>query len=191
MDRRSFLAAVVGAVAASALPKRQSLPALPDNGIDRFDAMWAELREKCSEQWYRHYTVWDSAVVRPGELLRERLLPPPVPDDFAITKIGAFYSADSPYKSLAAVCKQVSVSLQDGEQRIIEAPLYLLPNSYPMELVIPYRHLPGQDLGIWLGSLNPVECSEPVTVSIVLSGIVLSPGASVGPRLNRLDSLRV
>jgi hypothetical protein len=107
LNRRSFLTAVVGAVAASALPKRQELPSLPANGIDRFDAIWAELQQKCLEQEYWHYTIWDSAVVRSGEILHERLLPPPVPDDFAITSIGVFYPSDSPYKPLAAVCEQV------------------------------------------------------------------------------------
>jgi len=179
--RRSFLAAIVGALAASALPKRQDPVALPFNGIDRFDAIWAELQQTCSDQVYRHYTVWDSAVVRPGEILYERLLPPPVPDDFAITNIGAFYSADSPYKSLAAVCQQAFVTLQDGERRILEVPLYRLPDSFPMPLALAYRHIPGCDLGIYLGSLNPVECSAPVTVGVVLTGIVRLPGASTTP----------
>lgn len=119
-----------------------------------------------------HYQIWDSVVIRPGEILQERLLPPPVPDDFLITHISIVFPAQSSYKSLSEVCRNVVFSLRDGERRIMETPLFNLPAFPPWGLPRAYRHIPGQDLGIYLHSLEAIPSEDPITVSVILQGMI-------------------
>lgn len=169
-SRRSFLAAVMGAVAAPVAAKlapssRQSL------ALQKFDAVWAKLKEVC----YR-YTVWDSLTISPGAVVDERLLPPPGPSDFLIDAIGVHVNDASDYKAVAEVARGVVLNLKDGPVNLLEAPLNVFGDGMAAtRLARPYR-FQRSDLGLYLNSQGIALRSESrVTVSVILQGIVFNP----------------
>lgn len=60
ISRRSFLAAVMGSIAAPVVAK-VAPPTSQSLALQDFDSTWAKLKEVCY-----HYTVWDSLTISPG-----------------------------------------------------------------------------------------------------------------------------
>lgn len=165
IPRRSFLAAVMGAIAA---PVAGPLSPVRANstcyqGVFGDSAVW-------------HWTVWDSLTIMPDAIVHERLLPPPMPDEFVLTGFGPFYPAASPVDSLGRLAQQVSFVLKRGNFILVDAGLCHLPpgNTTLVQAVAFTRG--DNDLGIYLHSRGErVPSADPVTVSIALQGFVRLP----------------
>ena len=160
LSRRSFFAAVMGAVGASTaskLPKASQVP---------FELGGPSLGE------FFHYMVWDSAVVQPGEVLNQRLLPPPMPKDFVITGVSSYVNPEARVESLSHVLRDVSLRLSESGRDMLQAPLWSLPIS-SSRLIVPFRFQRPKDFGLYLHSFGePVSSTEPVTVQIIVNGLI-------------------
>jgi hypothetical protein len=156
ISRRSFLAAVMGAVAAPSFEPKHDANRATD------DLLW-------------RYCVWDSATILPGSVVNERLLPPPVPDDFSIASIGLLFNPEAPYKSLAEVLRVLQVGLKNNGRDLLQVPAFRLPADQPYRMVFPHQFKRDSDLDIRLDSLGPVQSVDPVTVTVMLQGFVLLP----------------
>ncbi len=167
MNRRSFLAAVLGAMAAQAVEKLA--PAASPGSFTMPDNLWIASPDL---GFYRHFVVWDSAVMRPGEVIRERLLPPPAPLDFLITGLGIFIPGSGRVRSIAEVARAVSLEIKDGETVWAKTPLLHLPVQNFVSLPLPAK-FQRSDVGIWLhSSEQELKSVEPVTVQVALRGLV-------------------
>lgn len=179
VSRRSFLAAVLGAVAAPAVKPGVNLhPA-------EWPASWAETGDVV---W--PYMVWDSATILPGQVLNERLFPPPGPRDFEVTSMGFRVPLDVPYKNLEPVVESVRLRFNNCDLALIECPLFsvVYGAGTTFRLVSPVFFGAGDELGLYLDSWNePVDCTESVTISVVLQGLARLP-ASV-KRLSTNESM--
>lgn len=161
----------MGSIAAPVVAKiapasRQSI------ALQEFDAAWAKLKDVCY-----HYTVWDSLVISPGQVVNERLLPPPCPADFLIDAIGIHVNDAADYKAVAEVAQHTVLKLKDGERNLIEsvALCYFGDGMAPMRL--PMRHQFQDDLGLYINSGGlPIQSESPVTISIILQGLVRKSG---------------
>ena len=121
---------------------------------------------------YRHFTVYDSVVIRPGEVLRERILPPPAPVDFLIDRIGVFVSHEARVDSVGAAVWGTRLEIRDGERTWYDGPLQLLGFDSFSRLPIPLKFRLPQQSGIYVHSADwPVENNEPVTISVAFAGL--------------------
>ena len=155
ISRRSFFAAVMGAIAAASLEPEPLLPETDDLFVP--------------------YTVWDSAIIQPGSVVNERLLPPPIPENFNIASIGLHFNAETPVRSLSEVSRVLRVGLKNNGRYMLQMPAYCLPVDQPYRMVFPHQFKRDSDLDIRLDSLEPVRSVDPVTVTVVLQGFVLLP----------------
>ncbi len=176
-SRRSFLAAIMGAIAAPVAAKLA--PRLPEEPAVWNFGTWDNYVSY-------HYTVWDSLTISPGSVVNERLLPPPGPANFLIHSIGLHVNDAAGYRDVSEVSRRVLMNLKDGDTDLIEAaPLFCFGDGMaPTRLAVPYR-FQRSDLGLYLNSQgSPIEMEAPVTVSVILSGIVQIYPTS-GPRRGR------
>jgi hypothetical protein len=165
LSRRSFLAAVMGAIAAPVVAptvKQGIASPLGDWVFGNFD-----------EYVWQNYMIWDSLTIQPGAVVDERLWHPPVPDGFIIKGISASFGYEDPYYSVAAAVRSVYMTMKAGRTNLLESNLTSLAPSFgrPMPLAVPYRCDRSMDLGVYLNSLGPVKSDEPVTVTVVLDGM--------------------
>lgn len=176
-SRRSFLAAVMGAIAAPAVERvgrNIQLSGLTELG--------PTIPAAPGEYMYP-YMVWDSATILPGSVVNERLLPPPVPDDFMVQCIGLHFNAEARYQSVAEVIQAVHLRMKTYAGDLMETPLMFLPAQQPRPLPVPFQFKRDDDLGIYLDSGDRLVRSDgPVTVSVILHGVarIRVPGMAVG-----------
>jgi hypothetical protein len=164
LSRRSFLAAVMGAIAAPVVAPASKKVLVGD---------WFGAELINPETVWRNYMIWDSLTIQPGAVVDERLWHPPVPDGFIIKGISASFGAEDPYKSVAAAVQSVYMTMKAGQTNLLESNLSCLAPSFghPMPLALPYRCDRRMDLGVYLNSLGPVKSDEPVTITVVLDGM--------------------
>jgi hypothetical protein len=165
MNRRSFLACVAAAIGAPLLPKDATAEVVPS------------LLDNLPPSWPFHYWIWDSAVVRPGEVIDEQLFPPPAPLNFMIHSIGCRIKCEAHTEDLLATATGVSFEVKaggaDGLPFWAGMPLYMLVQGQLNRLPVPIHAKAEDDLYLRLYSDGkPVSCVERVTVSIILQGIV-------------------
>lgn len=164
-SRRSFLAAVMGAIAAPAVERVAKNIQL--SGLTEGPTIPAAPGE-----YMYPYMVWDSATILPGSVVNERLLPPPVPDDFMVQSIGLHFNAEARYQPVAEVIQAVHLRMKTSAGDLLDAPLMFLPAGQPRPLPVPFQFKRDDDLGIYLDSGEKLVRSDgPVTVSVILHGV--------------------
>ncbi len=162
LSRRSFLTALAGAIGASAaaMVAPSFIPTDPRKfSID-------------GKPWITPFTIWDSLTIQPGEVVNARLLPPPVPSNFVIHRVGVNFNADALYESVSGCLDQVYLRLVKGELDLLKCPLAMLPHGFARFDCMPELAFSGQDLGVYFQSPKAASIATPVTVSVILDGQV-------------------
>jgi len=167
INRRSFLELLgLCATGAVAAPDFLRIP----KAVSKVPAFLPTDR---SDHVTQHFTVWDTVTIQPGFAMDESLFLPPLPrGDFTVCSLGAFWPADTAYADLSAVARGADIDWWVAGIQVMHAPLWALPMDGEQPLVAPLVVLEGQDWMFRCISSDIAELSAPVSVSIVLSGLI-------------------
>lgn len=157
MNRRSFLAAVMGSIGASAVP--------------------AFARPVARDVW-RDFSIWETVIVQPGQICDEAIFPAPLPNDFWVDRIDIRFADETLVNSLYALLNQVAFGATLNGRPYAQMPLWFFAAS-PLahftavpKLAIPLKITSGDELGMRLSSIDAVGVIDPVPVTVLLSGRV-------------------
>jgi len=164
VNRRSFLAAITGALAAERTAKATKLWKGASPTARAFRATQPDV--------LRHFYVRDSVLVVPDTLIDDTIFPPPVPNECAVTKIAVWFKPDVPVGEIAAVSRDLCLDFRIREKQYFAGPLYTLSLLGGSELPRPFGIRNGDAFSVRFHSVSPAQNRNPVQVFVGLYGLV-------------------
>jgi hypothetical protein len=170
VNRRSFLSAILGAAAAPVAAKLVPV-------IAHSDACNAEALRQFGDtlrraDCVRPFMVWDSVVMRPGEVISDQIFPPPCPLDFVINAIGVSAAAETRADSLNAAMQVARFEIDEKGLTCIDTPLYFLAFNSFTRLPLPLKFQKPETSSIYIHTGDQkCENTEPVTLTVMFSGL--------------------
>lgn len=110
-SRRSFLAAIAGALASQVLPKRTQQQLV----LDRFDHLWEDVQRACKGPVVRPFYLWEWTELS-GNAERLEILPPPLPPEMWIEAIGINVDARARAGALCGLLQSWEIRLRLHEK---------------------------------------------------------------------------
>lgn len=171
-SRRSFLAAIAGAVAG-----RKALAEPSQHGrlaLQQFDELWAELKTACErpiKSWHPFW-VWENVELqgKAGEL---RILPPPLPPEMLISEAGVYMPPEVRVQTVQDICERWELRMtQNGKALVVGRLMYFAHGiGYAMPFAKAFHVHSSDDLAIELKG-EDFQTEQPVHIQVVMKGVI-------------------
>ena len=163
LGRRSFLAAIVGAVAACVLPERSK-------DLRTYDELLEGLKTAGLRDVWQPFWFWENVALN-GEAGRIAICPPPLPPEMLISEIGVYVESSVSYKALTGVMKSWGMQMRSNGRDLFAGPLSLLSYGSTMPFVQSFRLQQSDNVKVELAG-DGFDTERPVNLQVMFKGSV-------------------
>lgn len=162
-SRRSFLAAIAGAVTAQAIPQKSVQP------VD--ELLEAAKRAFPQDAWLPFW-IWEN-VELDGKGSHVEICPPPLPPEMVLTETAIAFDPATPYQQMADIWGSWELRMRLNHKDLVACPLRFL--SYQPGCCMPFargfRIQESDNLLVELAG-QPFDSPAPVKIQSIFKGVV-------------------
>jgi hypothetical protein len=166
--RRSFLAAIVAAVAQQAFPQESQQSRL----VREFDELWVKTKRLTVQDAWRPFWIWEN-IELDGKTNRVQICPPPLPPEMVLTETAIAFDSATPYRQMADVLKSWEIRMQANKKDLFAGSIRFLcyTGGRCMSLMPGLRLLQSDNVNVELAG-DQFDTPEAVKMQVIFKGAV-------------------